>query len=327
MFIGRVMHNLYSIFEFKFPIGVSKSALGKIYPIKIAGVSGFIHTPHSPLWTENESEPLRRLLTAPEVAIRWKQGCEPIFWGKPNSYPEGDSCLHKVIFEFNVDDFEFKGKLIYESFISWLNLLLDYIEIMTNQNVRIEQTLNVYGDQFSLFHLSKEGKRKRISENIEIIINLEGWQRNISDVVLSKSCNLASSCLQPKLPYRLYLEANRAFLQKDYRKTLIECGTAIENALTESIIAELIRIGKTEDEIGILLNRKCNKTLGGRFNLADSQLKLDLLQQQYDYRKLLIEPRNEVVHEAKFITRSVARLAIEYTNKLLCEISPEIQET
>lgn len=321
------MPNLYSIFEFKFPIGVSKSALGKVYPIKIAGVSGFIHTPHLPLWAENESDPLRKLLTAPEIAISWKQGGEPIFWGKPNSYPEGGSCLHKVIFQFNVDDFESKGKLIYESFISWLNLLIDYIELMSNQNVRVEQTLNVYGDQFSLFHWSKDGKTKRVSENLAFEITLDNWQKNISDEVFLKSCNLASSCFQPKLAYKLYLEANRAFLQKDYRKTVIECGAAIENALTEAIIIELSSIGKTEDEIGALLNRKCNRTLGGKFNLADSQLKLNLLQQQYDYRKLLIEPRNDAIHEAEFITQSVARLAIGYTNKLLCEILPQIQET
>ena len=44
------MHNLYSIFEFKFPIGVEKSSLGNVYPIKIAGISGFIHASHLPLW-------------------------------------------------------------------------------------------------------------------------------------------------------------------------------------------------------------------------------------------------------------------------------------
>ena len=44
------MHNLYSIFEFKFPIGVEKLSLGNVYSIKIAGISGFIHTPHLSLW-------------------------------------------------------------------------------------------------------------------------------------------------------------------------------------------------------------------------------------------------------------------------------------
>jgi len=46
----KVMHNLYSIFEFKLPIGVEKLSLGNVYPIKITGISGFIHTPHLSLW-------------------------------------------------------------------------------------------------------------------------------------------------------------------------------------------------------------------------------------------------------------------------------------
>ena len=44
------MHNLYSIFEFKLPIGVGKLSLGNVYPIKITGISGFIHTPQLSLW-------------------------------------------------------------------------------------------------------------------------------------------------------------------------------------------------------------------------------------------------------------------------------------
>ncbi|MGS0689764.1 hypothetical protein [Shewanella sp. 30m-9] len=321
------MSNLYSIFEFKFPINVDKSVLGNSYPVKVGGINGFIHIPHLPIWTKNETDPLWKLLTAPEVAIGWKQGSEPIFWGKPNRYPCGHSSLHKVVFEFHAHDAEIDGQLIYKSFVSWVNLLLDYLEVMSNQNVRVEQTLNSYGDNFHLFHWSEDGKNKGITEDKLITICLDNWQKNVTHAHFLEACSLASSGAQLKLAYKLYLEANRAYLQKDYRKAVIECGAAIENALTELITVELSSCGKSDEEIGVRLNVRSNRTLGGRFNLADKQLNLDLLQQEYNYRNLLVEPRNDAIHKAEFVSQSEARLAIDYTSKLLFKVSPHLQET
>ncbi|EGR3462154.1 hypothetical protein C4D00_RS24585, partial [Vibrio parahaemolyticus] len=322
-----IMANLYSIFELKHSISVDRTALGKSYPIKLGGVNGVIHMPHLPNWAEDESDPLWKLLTPPEPAIGWKQGAEPIFWGRPNRYPCGHSSVHKILLQFHANDAEVDGKLIYEAFVSWLNLLLDYLEVMSNQNVRIEQTLNSYGDNFHLFQWDENGKKQGISENKLITICLDNWQKNITHAQFLEACSLASSGAPLKLTYKLYLEANRAFLQKDYRKTVIECGAAIENALTELISLELSTRGLSDEEIGLRLSHPSNKTLGGRFNLADSQLHLNLLQQEYRYRELLVEPRNNAVHEAEFVSQQVARKAIDYTCKLLAQIAPQLQET
>ncbi|ALM66687.1 hypothetical protein FORC4_1714 [Vibrio parahaemolyticus] len=324
---GVIMSNLYSIFEFKYPISVDKSVLGNSYPIEVGGINGVIHTPHLPLWAKDEPDPLWKLLTPPEVAASWKQGAEPIFWGKPNQYPSGDSSLHRVVFQFEAHNAEVNGQLLYESFVSWINLLLDYLEVMSNQNVRIEQTLNSYGDNFHLFHWDENGKNHGITENKRITVCLDNWQKNIGHEQLLEACTLASSGSSLKLTYKLYLEANRAFLQKDYRKTVIECGASIENALTELISLELSNRGFSDEEIGARLSNRSNRTLGGRFNLADSQLHLDLLQQDYSYRDLLVDPRNDAVHKAEFISQQVARKAIGYTSKLLSRIAPELKET
>ncbi|CDT06778.1 hypothetical protein VCR20J5_1240165 [Vibrio crassostreae] len=321
------MSNLYSIFEFKYPISVDKSVLGNSYPIMVSGISGVIHIPFLPIWTEHEPDPLWKLLTPPEVAKGWKQGSEPIFWGKPNQYPSGHSSLHRVVFQFEVHDAEVNGQLLYESFVSWINLLLDYLEVMSNQNVRIEQTLNSYGDNFHLFHWDENGKNQGITENKVITVCLDNWQKNIKHEQFLEACTLASSGAPLNLTYKLYLEANRAFLQKDYRKTVIECGASIENALTELISLELSNCGLSDEEIGARLSNRSNRTLGGRFNLADSQLHLDLMQQNYSYRDLLVNPRNGAVHKAEFIPQQIAREAIDYTSKLLNVVAPELKET
>jgi hypothetical protein len=213
------MSHLYSIFELKFPIGVDKSALGNSYSIMVAGINGFIHTPKLPIWAENETDPLHKFLTAPEIAKKWKQGSEPIFWGKPNRYPSGHSSLYRVVFDFHAHNAEIDGELICNAFVSWMNSFLDFLELMSNQNVRIKQTLNYYGDNFHLFYWDGDGGYEGISENKPIIICLDSWQKSVTHDHILEACSLASSGAQTKLAYKLYLEANRAFLQKDYRKT------------------------------------------------------------------------------------------------------------
>ena len=325
--LGGIMSNLYSTFEFKYPISVDKLVLGNSYQIKVGGINGVVHIPHLPIWSEHESDPLWKPLTAPEVAIGWKQGDEPIFWGRPNQYPSGHSDLHRVVFQFEAHDAEVDGQLVYKSFVSWVNLLLDYLEVMSNQNVRVEQTLNSYGDNFRLFQWDVNGKNQGITNHKLITICLDHWQKNIKHEQFLEACTFASSGASLKLAYKLYLEANRAFLQQDYRKTVIECGASIENALTELISFELSNSGFSDEDIGARLSQKSNRTLGGRFNLADSTLNLDLLQQNYRYRDLLVTPRNNAMHQAEITSQSIARKAIDYTSKLLFKIAPQLQET
>lgn len=319
------MGKVFSIFRLPFPVYIDKSALGESFEITISNVSGFLHTPFLPKWKTDEADPLGKWLLPPRVAETWKQGNEQIFWGKPHNYPMGDSSLYSVLFEFHTDEPSDDSELIYKTFTSWVNLLLDYIEIFTNQNVRIEPSQNVYGDQILLFQFTEDGSSKGIPHNKVITITSDNWQRHIDRDSFSKACKLASIGSLPTLSYKLYIEANRAYLQKDYRKAVIECGAAIEQALTLAIIDLLEERGDSESEIQRKLNG--NKTLGGRFNLASNQLKIDVLTNKYDYRSILVDPRNEAIHDASFTSQAIARSAINFTQELLSRIAPVINET
>ncbi|NVP01555.1 hypothetical protein HWA77_15180 [Photobacterium damselae subsp. damselae] len=319
------MNKVFSIFRLPFPVYIDKSALGESFEITISNISGFLHTPFLPKWKTNELDPLRKCLLPPRVAKTWKQGNEQIFWGKPHSYPMGDSLLYSILFEFHTDEPSDDSELIYNTFTSWVNLLLDYIEIFTNQNARIDPSKNIYGDQILLFKFSEDGSSKGIPNNKVITITSDNWQKHIDIDSFSKACNLASIGSPPTLPYKLYIEANRAYLQKDYRKAVIECGAAIEQALTIAIIDLLEDRGYSESEIQRKLNG--NKTLGGRFNLASDQLEIDVLTHKYDYRSILVDSRNEAIHDASFTSQSIARYAINFTQELLSHIVPEINET
>ncbi|MGF1718307.1 hypothetical protein L4D08_25985 [Photobacterium chitinilyticum] len=319
------MKTIFSIFELPYSISLDVSALGGAYDIEISKVKGKLYTPHLPAWEKNQEDPLGKLLLAPELADSWSRGSDQIFWGKPHRYPSGESSVHSILLAFECNSLDEDGSAVHKGFISWINLLLDYIEISTNQNVRVDQSLNVYGDNFHLFYFDENGKSSGISDEKVIEICLDSWQKSIDAKSFQKACELASLGFQPKLCYKLFLEANRAYLQKDYRKTVIECGAAVETALTDAIVKKLQLLDTSESDIDRRL--RGNKTLGGRFHLADSQLGLDVLQIQYDYRSILVEPRNQAIHDAEFVTRQVARQAIEYTKKLLVTLVPDMPET
>jgi hypothetical protein len=326
MFLNRgTMNTIFSIFELPYSISLAASSLGGIYDIEISGVKGKLFTPHLPVWEDNQADPLRKALLTPNIAESWNRGSDKIFWGKPHSYPSGESSVHSILLSFESDSLNESGSSVHQGFISWVNLLLDYIEISTNQNVRVNQSLNVYGDNIQLFYFDENDKSHGIHDNKAIEICLDSWQESIDANSFQKACELASLGFQPKLCYKLYLEANRAYLQKDYRKTVIECGAAVETALTDSIVKHLRSLGTSDTEIDRRLSG--NKTLGGRFNLADSQLSFNVLKSQFDYRSLLVDPRNEAIHDAKFVNHQVARQAIEYTKKLLINLVPNIPET
>jgi hypothetical protein len=319
------MSTIFSIFEFPYSISLGASALGGIYDIEISGVNGKFYTPHLPVWEDNQSDHLREALLAPNIAESWRRGSDKIFWGKPRCYPSGESSVHSILLSFESDLLNESGSSVYQGFISWVNLLLDYIEITTNQNVRVNQSSNVYGDNLQLFYFDENDNSHSIHDNKTIEICLDSWQESIDGNFFQKACDFASLGFQPKLCYRLYLEANRAYLQKDYRKTVIECGAAVETALTGSIVQHLKLLGTCETGIDQKLNK--NTTLGARFNLADKQLNLDVLESQFDYRLLLVDPRNEAIHDAKFTNHQVARQAIKYTKKLITHLMPNMNET
>jgi len=115
------------------------------------------------------------------------------------------------------------------------------------------------------------------------------------------------------------LEAYRAYAREDYRKSILESATAVELCLTNRIKNEFEVIGLS---FGEKLLKKF-RMLGGRFELI-RLLEIEL--PEIDYQKLLIDPRNEVVHKAHFPDGSIASKVIEVSEGLLALFSPELAE-
>ncbi len=133
-------------------------------------------------------------------------------------------------------------------------------------------------------------------------------------------CKLCSSEKIPSIEYRVLLESYRAFENKDFRKSILEAATAVELSLTKRLMCELESLGIN---FGDKLLYKF-RMLGGRFELS-RLLEIEL--PNNNYKELLIEPRNEVVHKATFPDRRVASEAIRVAEELLKTCSSEISES
>lgn len=317
------MGYIFGIIDFEISLYCSREVLGQSYEIVIGGQKGLLELPFLPHWGEKEKDPLHMHLRPPLRAEKWKRGVQPIYWGAPNSYPSGLSLVEKALFVFECQDplpnIEV-GNAIYKASPSWLELFETYVELISKQNITIDRTIKRCTDRLDLFSFSDEGKNLRVYHHSEpIVICLSDKDTSIKNEQLKKICELCSIGKRPLIEYRIMLEAYRAYAREDYRKSILESATAVELCLTNRIKNEFEVIGLS---FGEKLLKKF-RMLGGRFELI-RLLEIEL--PEIDYQKLLIDPRNEVVHKAHFPDGSIASKVIEVSEGLLALFSPELAE-
>ncbi|MBK8968380.1 MAG: hypothetical protein IPM36_17290 [Lewinellaceae bacterium] len=168
---------------------------------------------------------------------------------------------------------------------------------------------------------SPDGKFERVSNlhHPSIIIEIGAKDTSLHLNHLQEACRLASLQAEPRLEYALLLEAYSAKAVGDYRKAIIEAAAALEVALTNRIIQEFQTLNIFFGEA--LLNKY--QTLGRRLELA--QL-LKILKPDQETRKLIVEPRNEVIHNGVAPDRKMINAAIEKARSLLHFLSPTIHQ-
>lgn len=317
------MKKIYGIIEFPTPLVCSKDALGRTISVSIQGISGSIIFPSLPNWKENQDDPLSMLLVPPAPAKDWKQGEVPVYWGRPLSYPKGTSIVEKALFEFNIssDQSEEIAQKIYEGFNSWMKLFMQFVTLLATQNAPLNMKIkNKYGNSLYLYYSNKDSFKRisRITPH-QITITVNGDSENLNFEKLQEACRLTSIGRYPKLEYVLLLEAYNARDNDDYRKAIIEAASSLEICLTNRIMQEF-----TDNNItyGDKLLKKF-RMLGPRFELSKI---LGIHLPTSDYKKLILDPRNGVVHKSQFSNKVVANKVISEVEKYLKTFSPTINQ-
>jgi hypothetical protein len=317
---------LYGIIEFSTALLCSADALGQSVNITIRGNSGILTLPTRTEWESNENDSFNhsnKLLLGPIPARTWKRGDALIYWGKPISYPSGESDVERALFEFKFrsEDHETNAQQIYQGFGEWLDLFEKYVIILTTQNTRCRMVSHdgpgrlelLLNDGDKLKYISK----KNIGPNATIYFSTEDYSLHLEQ--LMEAARLSSLGLPPKFEYVLFLEAYNARRNADYRKAIIEAANALEICLTERIMVEFNHQRIT---FGEKLLQKF-RMLGGRFELIKL---LGVPLPNKDYEALINKPRNDVVHRGAFPDQALSNRVISEVEELLRLFSPQIYQ-
>lgn len=315
---------IYGLLKFDISMSCSKETLGMAVPIIVGGREGVLELPSLPIWEAGVRDPLRMPLVSPKSAITWKQDGDSLYWGRPNSYPDGFSSVDLALMSFEVPVYEVQNaaKDICAAFSHWLELFESYVEIVGRQNLTIDTTISRKLDRLEIFRWNAEGKFEWLPKDGagESIVLTTGKDCSLKPDSLRHVCDLSSKLKAPAIEYRIMLEAYRAFRVGDYRKAIIESAGAAEIVLTKAAMTELSRLGISfADEL-----LKKYRMLQGRFELARL---VGVPLPHRDYKTILIEPRNNVVHRAYFSDSSQASNAMVLVDELLTVFSPNVAES
>lgn len=313
---------VYGIIEFSKELLCAADSLGSFVNIEIANYPASLKLPLLPKWDSKEKDHLNKLLIGPKPAYKWKRGDELIFWGKPLEFPKGNSYVNCALLELSFDSstMDEASQAIYSSFPVWLNLFEKYVMLLTKQHT-FDQISRIDGP--ANLELLLKGKNKldhissKISNTIHFIVRKEDEYLHYDQFV--EASRLSSKLLKPRLEYQLLLDAYIARRNQDYRKVIIESASALEVCLTSRIEEEFdsqqIKFGKK------LLDKF--RMLSGRFELVRI---LGIVIPDKDYKTIIINPRNDVVHRASYPGRRTAELFMSEVENLIKLLTPQLYE-
>lgn len=307
--------------EFENSIPVTIDCLGKKFPIEIAGVKGFLATPL--LFKDfNETHKLGPL-KVPEIGdIKFIDGFD---WGSVHSWPKGDSAIRasKILFaDISEESFENTGNKIASELEKWRIRLIDNIGYSLRKSysgTTRSKTISSFGiGQFELFKKNKGPDKRFIPidrEKIEISIVLN-HSRGFDEEGLRKVLKDTSKGIEPLLPFYFFLDAERAYFEENYRKSVLDSATATEVCFSQ-IINELL---PTPDDLNKYSYSK-HSSLRQKRDLL-KVLKVVLPEKEKDFFVKLDSVRNRVIHGGYTPNQEEVRAALKIAENTLYTLLP-----
>jgi len=224
-----------------------------------------------------------------------------------------------LYFDLPLVEFSERATAVHEGFAPWRNRFLDAFELLTKQRRSPRFRVIRKIDDLDLFCWGEDKKQQRPYKPSISHIELTGITDDVTIHCsqFRRACEIASEGKPLSLAYRTQLEAYRALGADDFRKAIIETAVSAEIALTEAIRGAFKASGV--DYGDKLMGRF--RMLGGRLDLARI---LQLPMPPIDLQKVLVDPRNDVIHRAEFVDAQKARGAVNATDKLLSLLIPPI---
>ncbi|RFC39765.1 MAG: hypothetical protein DID89_2727547431 [Candidatus Nitrotoga sp. CP45] len=308
---------LFAILDLRDGMVFAKDALGHRENVTIGGINGVLEMPSLP----NREGAFDGSLVPPEAARTWECGNNPLFWGQEVVYPDGIARLQAALIKFRVPASKLRdhSTSVSKSLGNWYSTFVDFHDLFTKNSVRRGARVSSSDSvEHELFILDANSQKVQPhgSETIYFSSPIISGRDALDRANFIEICRLCSFGSRPVLHYRIQLQAYRALRDQDYRKAMIESAIAAEIVLTEAIVKY------TGYSYGDKI-MKDHQTLGRRLKLAK---KVGLSLPDGDFFKMVAEPRNQAIHEAKSFERSDALSVVMAVDQLLQMLSPRRDE-
>lgn len=264
-----------------------KEVLGKTYECEIDGIKAQIHFPQYPVI--DESNPIIGIsnpLLPPEIGASWKRGEEPLSWGYPMNYPEGNSCVELLALsiECKKENVNENASKLYETIQTWEYAFIDYLKLETKQGIDRDKNIRRNSCILELM----EDKYLPNNRPITLSLTIPTDDSFASETNIINAISFANSGKELMIEYQMLLSAYEARRTNQNRRAILDACAAMEITLLDQINQYCHSIGLSPE----ILTKKY-RYLGERIDLLK---KIGGSIPNSDYKALVVDPRNAVMH-------------------------------
>lgn len=243
---------------------------------------------------------------------------ENVQWGMPTVWGMGRSEVRlahiaALVLRIFVDDPPVRetaqrvGEAVMQSFNPWFAQFLRWIEVLAAQDLDITSPYDGWRkDGLGLTHpwvIAGGGGLTYSYVNRPLIGVMPSEETGVSKAQWKRSVGAANAALEIPGPHLLMRDARAAYTRSDYRRAVIDTGTAVELTLSELLHGRLSQ-GLNGGVVDEILSRV--RSFRDRQRLA-RRLGIRLPDDLY---KLVAEPRNDVLHRNQTPNRDITRAAV-----------------
>lgn len=278
-----------------------KSVLGKVYKVNICENEFQIHFPNMPKKFKIVDN--RVLLGQPDIIDELKLGKDFVEFGALDT-SENDSIIDYVVITGEVNNRNDIKKL-YNNIDKWVYSFLNTIKL--SKNIIVDKHRVKYiSNKLQLFVKEDNYSDSSFLNTSTITISIR--EQSVGNAYVNKVIKILNDGVSVPEEYEYYIKAVEYFESGKYRNCVLECATAAEMVVTNSMINNC-------EEKGIQGYMATIKKYNGLESKYDALIFFDD-RIQIDVAKIST-PRNKAIHSGKKINRDEAKECLSTTKRLL----------
>jgi|GEM_PF-4706503 len=296
------------------PILFKPEVMGTQTPIVVAGFKGNIGVPNLGSAVSGKFSPVLAPTDFDNGVLNWIDENKDIFWGKQVAWPGRETVAINYLLQFKLAKtkriaMEQMEKIEIE-LDNWFSRLRDWVEVLSYQDLSVDEPLGGTQDKGNYFWSWKSKKHWRgaTSATFHITTSAPDTSKALTIGQWENAIVRANKGSTPPDEHLILRDARARFYRGQYKYAAIFLGVTTELTLKKKLEEKMLKRGKSRRLIDDLLNN----TLGKIFDICES---MDI--QLPSEARLVNTTRNNAVHKNGVIDRDTAKKCLDITTELL----------